>query len=108
MTDGGDADRLPSIGHLIEDAKGADPQRVEAGEPSAERLARVGLALEQAEGVLDRVDQRPIQLKQIEPRPPGEDEPWQAQSAVGRAAASSSRSSAKVIVSPRSISIRPS
>lgn len=59
MTDGGDPDRLPVVGHLVEDPVGADPQGVEAAEPSAERLTRERFALKQAERILDRVDQQP-------------------------------------------------
>jgi hypothetical protein len=55
MADGGDADGLRVVGQLVEDPVGADPQRVEAAEVAAKCVAGERLALEQAEGILDRV-----------------------------------------------------
>lgn len=40
-------------------------------------MARLGLGLEKPQGVLDRVDQRPAQLKQLATGWPGEDESGQ-------------------------------
>ncbi len=77
MADCGNSNRLPAIGQLVEDPIGADPQRVQAAEPSPERMARLGLGLEKPQGVLDRVDQRPAQLKQLATGWPGEDESGQ-------------------------------
>ncbi len=59
MTDRRDADRLPLVGHLVEDPVCPDPKRAEAAEPAAQGVSRQGLALKQAEGIIDRVDQRP-------------------------------------------------
>ena len=108
MTDRGDPDRLSFVGHLVEDPVDADPQRIKAAKPSSERVARKRIALQQAERVLDRVDQRPSQTQQVAAGPPGEDEPCQ-RSVGGRTGGGQLlRSSASVTVSPRSISPRPS
>jgi hypothetical protein len=50
---------------------------MEAAKPPAQRVPRPGLALQQAQGVLDRVDQRPAQLEQLAAGTPGEDKPRQ-------------------------------
>ncbi len=52
-------------------------------------MSREGLSLKQAEGVLDRIDQRPLQVEEVETGSAREDESRQAQSDVGRAAANS-------------------
>ena len=65
VTDRCDPHLLPITGELVDHAKGADAERPQAPQPAAERVARVGLALEQAERLLDRVDQRPVELQQL-------------------------------------------
>lgn len=85
VADGGDSHRLPAIGQLVKDSIGADPQRAQAAEPPPERMTRLRLALQQTQGVLDSVDQRPVQLKQLATGAPSEDKPRQ-RSASGRSA----------------------
>ena len=60
MTNSGDPDRLTLAGHLVEDPVGTDAQRAKAAEPSSKRMTEEGFALEQAERLLDRIDQRPL------------------------------------------------
>lgn len=74
MADSGDADRFSAIGQLVEDSIGADPQRIQTAQFSAERIAGKRIALKQAKRILDCVDQRPAQLKQVATGPAGEDE----------------------------------
>ena len=57
MTDRGDPDRLPFIGHLVKDSVGADAERPETAQPPPQRVAGERIALKQAERILDRVDQ---------------------------------------------------
>ncbi len=64
MADGRNAHRLTLVGQLVENSKGADSQRVEAPELASQRVSRLRLALKQAERLLDRVDQRPIEFEQ--------------------------------------------
>lgn len=72
-----DADRVPIVGQLVEDPVSTDAQRVQPAQLSPQRTARFWLALEQAEGILDRIDQRPVKLEQPATSPAGEDEPRQ-------------------------------
>jgi hypothetical protein len=44
VADRGDANRLPAIGELIEDAVGVDPQRVQAAQPAPQRVPQPRLA----------------------------------------------------------------
>lgn len=83
MADGGDSHHLPAIGQLVEDSKRADPQRVKATEPPPQRMPRLRLALQQAQGVLDSVDQRPAQVKQLAAGAPSEDKPCQRSAGGG-------------------------
>jgi len=83
VADGGDANRPPAVSELVEDAVRTDSQRVQAAEPPAERVPCLRVALQQPQGVLDRVDQRPAELEQFAARAPGEDESRQP-SAGGR------------------------
>lgn len=63
MADSRHANDLIAIGQLIEDPISADPQRVQAAQPALKRVAGLGIALEQTESVLDRIDQRPAELE---------------------------------------------
>ena len=58
------------ICELIDDSIGADTQRAEAMQPSAERVSGLRIALKQSERILDCVDQLPVQLKQLVPGAP--------------------------------------
>jgi hypothetical protein len=77
MTDRGNPDRLLFIGHLVKDSVGTDSQGPETAQPPPQRVAGERIALEQAEGVLDRVDQGPVQIEEVAACSPGEDEPRQ-------------------------------
>ncbi len=65
MADSGDSDRLVVVRKLIDDPVRADSQRVQAAKPATQRIAGVRLALEQREGFLGGVDQRPVERKQL-------------------------------------------
>jgi hypothetical protein len=60
-----DPNRLPPVSQLIEDAIGADPQRVQPVKLAAKGISGKWIALQQTEGVLDCVDQRPVQFEQV-------------------------------------------
>lgn len=77
MANCGDANRLPASGELVEDPVGANPQRVQPAELPPQSVTCFRLALEQAERVLDGVDQGPAELEQFAPGATGEDEPRQ-------------------------------
>jgi hypothetical protein len=83
MADGRDANRLPTVGQLIENPIGAHPQRVKATELPPQGITGERVPLEQAERILDRVNQRPAQLKQVATSSPGKNESRQ-RSAGGR------------------------
>ncbi len=63
MPDRDDANRLPTLGQLIEDPVDANPKREQTAQPAAEHVTSGRFALEQAEGILDRIDQRPIEFE---------------------------------------------
>ena len=56
MADRCDTNRLSSVGQLIEDSIGTDPQRIQTTELAAQCIAGERIALEQAKRILDRVD----------------------------------------------------
>lgn len=85
MADRGDADSLLTLGQLVEDSIGADPQGAQASQSASERVSGIRFALEQAESVLDRVDQGPVEFEQLAPGAAGKNEPCQG-SAGGRPA----------------------
>lgn len=74
MADGSNADGLSAIGQLIEDSIGADSQRIQAAEFSPQRIAGERVTLEQAERILDRVYQRPVQIEQVAAGSPSDDD----------------------------------
>ena len=63
MADRGDADSLLPIGQLIEDAVGADPQRVQAAQFASQCVPHPRFTLQKTQRVLDRVDQRPVKVE---------------------------------------------
>jgi hypothetical protein len=65
VEDRGDANGLIVIGQLIDNAVGADSQRTQHSQPTAQLVSCSGVALEQAEGALDGVDQRPVEVEQL-------------------------------------------
>lgn len=77
MADRSNANRLAPVGELIDDPVGADPQRVEPPELSPERITGKRVTLEQSKRILDGVDQRPAQLKQVTTGSPSKDESGQ-------------------------------
>lgn len=74
MADGSNADGLSAIGQLIEDSIGADSQQIQTTEFSPQRIAGERVTLEQAKRILDRVDQRPVQLEQVAAGSPGDND----------------------------------
>lgn len=85
MPDSRHPDRFSAVGQLVEDPIGSDPQGVETAEFSPQRISSERLSLKEAERILDRIDQRPVQRKQIATRAPSENESRQ-ESAGGRSA----------------------
>ena len=75
VADSNHANGLLPVGQLIEDPIGAYTQGVQPAQLASERVSGSRFALQQSERVLDRVDQRPAQLKQLATRATGEDEP---------------------------------
>ena len=65
MPDRRDPNGLPSVGQLIEDAISANPQGVQPVKLATKGISGKWIALQQTEGVLDCVDQRPVQLEQV-------------------------------------------
>jgi hypothetical protein len=65
MTDSGDANGLVGIGELVNDAIGADAQGPQAAQPAVMRGPGAGLAREPAEGLLDGIDQRAVEVEQL-------------------------------------------
>jgi hypothetical protein len=74
VADRGYADCLPRISELVDDAVGADAERAESLEAPAKRVSGERLALEQSEGVLDGVDQHPVEFEQLSSRATREDD----------------------------------
>ena len=67
MADRRDADSALVIGELVDHAIAANVKRAQSAQPSAEGTPGPGLAFEEAEGVLDGVDQRPVEAEQLQP-----------------------------------------
>ena len=72
MADRRDADGLSTVGQLIGSIR-TRPAVSTAAELSAERVTGERVALEQAKRILDRIDQRPVQVQQVAPGSAGED-----------------------------------
>lgn len=91
MADGSYADGLLGVDQLVENPVGADAERAKASQFAAQGVSGMRFALKQTEGVLDRVDQRPVKLEQLEASAAREDEPCQRSvcgcSALGKLAA---------------------
>ena len=85
MADGDNANCLSAIGQLVDDPVGANPQRRQTAKLPPECVAGEWIALQHAERILDRVDQRPAQLQQVTAGSPSKDESGQW-SAGGRPA----------------------
>lgn len=74
MTDGGNTNGLLTIGQLIKGPVSTDTQRIDAVQFAAQSVPGSRLALQQPQGSLDRIDQRPVKLQQLVTSSPGEDE----------------------------------
>jgi hypothetical protein len=85
VANGGDADGLIILGQLIKDPISTNPQRVQTAQSASERMPSSRFALKQAQRILNRIDQRPVEFEQLTPSSTGEDEPGQ-RSAGGRSA----------------------
>ena len=59
------ANGLNCIGEVVDDAEGADTERPQSREAAVQGMSRKRLTLEQPQGVLDGVDQRPVELEQL-------------------------------------------
>ena len=77
MTDGGNPNRLLGIGELVEDSIRADPKRVQTAQLASERVPGLRFSLEDAQRILDRVDERPVEFEQFPPCSTGKNEPCQ-------------------------------
>jgi hypothetical protein len=77
VANSGDADGLLTVGQLVENPIGADAQRIEPAQLAFERMSRAWLALKQAQGILDCVDQRPVEFEQLPPGATSEDKSGQ-------------------------------
>jgi hypothetical protein len=67
VADRSDANCLFAVGNLVDDAVGADAERTQSLEATAQRVSGEGLAFEQPEGFLDGVDERPVEFEQLAP-----------------------------------------
>lgn len=74
MANSGDANGLLGVGELIEDPVGADSQRAKASQFAAKSVPGARIALKQAKCILDRVNQRPVEFKQLAPGSARKDE----------------------------------
>ena len=61
MTDRGHADRLGVFGDLIDDSIGADAQRAQPSQSSAERRSGVGFPFEEPKRIFGRLDEAPVE-----------------------------------------------
>lgn len=82
MANGGDANRFSTVGQLVDDPIRAHPQRIQATKFSAQRVPGEGVALQQAQHLLNRIDQRPAQLEQIAAGSSSENESCQRSAGV--------------------------
>ena len=87
MTNSSDANGLPIVSELVKNPISAYSQCVQSVKFAAERVASSRLPLQQAQRVLDRVNQRPVEFEQLLPSATSENEPCQG-SAGGRSALS--------------------
>lgn len=86
VQDGGDAYGLLVVDELVDDAVAADAQGAQTAQPSSQRMARGRFALELAECVLDRVDERPVKFEQVVSGPSGQNDAGHRRSVGGAAA----------------------
>ena len=68
VPNGDHPDHLIGVGEVVDDAIGAEAQDVEAAQPPTQGSTRARLPLEQGKGLLDRVDQSPLEGQQVAPR----------------------------------------
>ena len=65
--------RSSLIGQLVEDPVRPHPQRIQAAQPSSQWIPRLRFTLEQAQDILDCIDQRPPELEKLTPNSTRED-----------------------------------
>ena len=63
MSNRDNAKGLLGLGELVDDAVRADAKRAKSLQPPAQRVPGDRVAFEQPEGVLDSVDQRPVEFE---------------------------------------------
>ena len=63
MSNRDNANSLPGLGELVDDAVRADAKRAEPRQPPAQHVPGDRVSLEQPEGVLYSVDQRPVEFE---------------------------------------------
>ena len=73
MTDCCDADSPIAVGQLVKDAVGTDPEGVKTSQFSPECVTCKGIMLQKPKRILDRVDQRPAEIKQFTTGAPSQD-----------------------------------
>lgn len=74
MTDRDEANCSLVLGELVDDAERPDTQRAKPPQPPAQRVTVQRIALEQAERILYRIDQRPVEIEQLASGAPSEDD----------------------------------
>jgi hypothetical protein len=71
MSDGSYSNGSIAVDHLIDDPIGAHAKRSQSSKPTAKKMTRMRIALQQAERFLNCVNQWPIQTEKLTPRAPG-------------------------------------
>lgn len=74
MSNRQDTDGFLLVGELMDDAERADTQRSETSQPATKSMTDQRIALEQPEGVLYRINERPVELEQLSSGAPREDD----------------------------------
>lgn len=83
MADSCNTDGSLAIGQLVENPVCANPQRVQTAQFASECIASMRFSLQQAQCVLDRVYQRPVEFEQFPPGTAGKNEPCQRSAGGG-------------------------
>ena len=74
MPNGDDPDVLSVVGQLVDDAVGTDAQRAEASQSASERVSRFRSPLEEPESLVHRLGHMPLEVEDLPPSPPSENE----------------------------------
>lgn len=67
-----DANCAASVDHLIDDAVGTNPEGAKPSQPATKQMSGMRFALEQAQRLRHRIDQRPIETQQLVTGSPSE------------------------------------